>query len=200
MGYLNKMEKIQKKYKVILADPPWKYVKLNFYEKKGVNEKVYDRMELKDICKLDVNSISEDDSLLFLWTTAPFLQKAFKVIESWGFKYVTVAFVWVKTYSNGKSITGMGRYTRSSTEYVLLAKKGKGLIRKGTNVHQILFSNLKRHSEKPREIKDKVIELVGNIPKIELFAREKTGGWDVWGNEVESDIELNSEVRNSSQA
>ena len=184
-----------KRYKIIYADPPWKYVKLNFYDKKGVNNKVYDRMELEDICKLNVNDIADKDSLLFMWTTAPFLQKAFKVIEDWGFKYVTMAFVWVKTYSNGNSITGMGRYTRSSTEYVLLAKKGKGVIRKGTNVHQLIKSNLEKHSKKPDEIRERIKELCGDIPKVELFAREKKGGWDVWGNEVESDIKLNEEVK-----
>jgi len=188
-----------KKYKIIYADPPWKYVKLNFYEKKGVNNKVYNRMELDDICKLHVNSISKSDSLLFIWTTAPFLQKAFKVIERWGFKYVTIAFVWIKTYSNGNTITGMGRYTRSSTEYVLLAKKGKGLIRKGTNVHQIVFSNLKKHSEKPKEIRNRIIRLIGDVPRIELFAREKVEGWDCWGDEVPNEIQNKIPNQRSSQ-
>ena len=178
------------KYKIIYADPPWKYVKLNCYEKKGVNNKVYDRMEIEDICNLDVESIADKDSLLFLWTTAPFLQKAFRVIESWGFKFVTIAFVWIKTYSNGNAITGMGRYTRSATEFVLLARKGKGVIREDTNVHQLIYSNLSKHSEKPKEIRDRIVNLVGDVPRIELFSREKVKGWDCFGNEVDSDVQL----------
>ena len=176
-----------KKYQVIYADPPWKYLKLNCYEKKGVNTEVYNRMEIDEICFLKVNNIADKDCLLFLWATAPFLQKAFKVIESWGFQFVTIAFVWIKTYSNNKAITGMGRYTRSATEFVLLGRKGTGVIRKDTNVHQIVYSNLKGHSEKPSQIRDLIVKLTGDVPRIELFARDKMEGWDVWGDQVPSD-------------
>lgn len=179
-----------KKYKIIYADPPWKYGKLNMYDKKGINNKVYNRMEIGDICKLNVKDISDKDSLLFLWTTAPFIQKAFRVMESWGFKFVTIAFVWIKTYSSGKEITGMGRYTRSACEFVMLGRKGKGVIRKDTNVHQLIYSNLSKHSEKPEEVGKRISSLMGDVPRIELFARKKIKGWDVWGNEVKSDIDL----------
>jgi N6-adenosine-specific RNA methylase IME4 len=84
----------------------------------------------------------------------------------------------------------MGRYTRSCVELCLLGKKGVGVVRKDTNVPQIVYSNLERHSKKPDEVRDRIIRLFGDIPRIELFAREKTKGWDVWGNEVESDIKL----------
>jgi N6-adenosine-specific RNA methylase IME4 len=179
-----------KKYKIIYADPPWKYVKLNFYEKKGVNNKVYERMELEDIKALRIGDISDDNSLLFLWVTNPMLKKGLEVMKEWGFEFTTIAFVWVKTYKNGKEICGMGRYTRSCVELCLLGKKGIGVIREGTNVPQIVYSNLEHHSKKPDEIRDRIVELLGDVSRIELFAREKVKKWDSWGNEIKSDIEL----------
>jgi len=180
-----------RKYNIIYADPAWEYVKLNFYQKKGVNNKVYDRMKIEDIKALKVGEIAEDNSLLFLWVTNPMLKKGLEVMEAWGFEFTTIAFVWVKTYRNGKAITGMGRYTRSCVELCLLGKKGIGVKREDTNVLQIVYSNLQNHSKKPEEIRDRIAKLCGDVKRIELFAREKKEGWDVWGNEVKSDIELN---------
>ncbi len=178
------MEFPNKAYKVIYADPPWKYEKLNFFEKKGVNKEVYPRMELEEILKLPVNSISDKDSLLFLWVTTPFLKKGIQVMEAWGFSFVTIAFVWTKTYEDGKIITGMGRYTRNSVELVLLGRKGVGVKRLGTNVNQSIFFPIANHSKKPDVVRDKIVELVGDVSRIELFARQKTAGWDCWGNDI----------------
>ena len=179
-----------RKYKIIYADPPWEYVKLNFYQKKGVNNKVYGRMKIEDIKALKVGEIAEDNSLLFLWVTNPMLKKGLEVMQSWGFEFTTIAFVWVKTYRSGKEITGMRRYTRSCVELCLLGKKGVGVIRKDTNVPQIIYSNLEGHSKKPDEIRNRITNLCGDVPRIELFARQKTEGWAVWGNEIKSDIVL----------
>lgn len=178
-----------KKYKIIYADPPWKYVKLNFYEKKGVNKQVYDRMELEEIKELEVDKMTENNSVLFLWVTNPFIKKGLEVMESWGFQFVTIAFVWIKTYRNGKHITGMGRYTRSCVELCLLGRKGEGIKRIGTNVSQLVYGNLKKHSKKPDEVRERIVELFGDVRRIELFARERTKGWDVWGNEIPKDIQ-----------
>ena len=178
------MELPNKKYQIVYADPPWKYEKLNFYEKKGVNKEVYPRMELEDIIKLPIKEIVEDNSILFLWTTTPFIKKALRVMEEWGFEYCTIVFVWVKTYDDGKIITGMGRYTRNSIEMVLLGKRGVGVKRIGTNVNQTVFAPIENHSKKPDIIRKKIVELLGDVPRIELFARQKTEGWDVWGNQV----------------
>ena len=182
-----------KKYKIIYADPPWEYVKLNFYQKKGVNNKVYERMKIEEIKSIKIEEIADDNSLLFLWVTNPMLKKGLEVMQSWGFEFTTIAFVWVKTYRNGKEITGMGRYTRSCVELCLLGKKGVGVIRKDTNVPQIVYSNLQNHSKKPEEIRNRITKLCGDVKRIELFAREKKDGWDCFGNEVNSDIQLNSE-------
>uniref|UniRef100_A0A6H1ZHK3 Putative methyltransferase n=1 Tax=viral metagenome TaxID=1070528 RepID=A0A6H1ZHK3_9ZZZZ len=173
-----------KKYQIIYADPPWKYEKMNAYEDRKVNVDVYPRMEIEDICNLPVNKIADDDSLLFLWVTTPFLKKGLRVMNSWGFDYTTIAFVWIKTYNDGRPITGMGWYTRNATELVLLGKKGKRLHREDMNVHQIVFSPISNHSKKPEEIRNRIIKLCGNVPRIELFARTKREGWDAWGNEV----------------
>lgn len=147
-------------------------------------------MSADDICSLPVADIAEDNSVLFLWVTFPNLQESFRVIKAWGFEYRTVAFVWVKR--NKKAINwfmGLGYWTRANAEICLLAVKGKPK-RVSKSVRQIIDSPIERHSKKPDETRERIIDLMGDLPRIELFARQKTDGWDVWGNEVESDIKL----------
>jgi len=147
-------------------------------------------MKLADICALPVADIADKDSALFLWATYPNLPQAFEVIEAWSFEYKTVAFTWVKR--NKKSpgyFTGLGYYTRANAEICLLATKGQPK-RIACNVRQIIDAPLERHSKKPNEVRDRIVQLFGDIPRIELFAREKTDGWDVFGNEIEPDILL----------
>ena len=118
------------------------------------------------------------------------LKEALRVIESWGFKYKTIAFQWVKlNKKNGKPFYGLGRWTRGNTECCLLAVKGKPQ-RISKKVAQLIFSPISRHSEKPQEARDKIVELMGDLPRVELFSRKKIEGWDSWGNEVENDIVL----------
>ena len=115
------------------------------------------------------------------------------MIQAWGFQYKTVAFVWVKL--NKKKETpffGLGNWTRSNAEICLLAKRGTPK-RKSNRVHQLIISPMEGHSKKPDIVRDKIVELVGDLKRIELFARNKTEGWDVWGNEVDSDISLISD-------
>lgn len=114
------------------------------------------------------------------------------MIKAWGFEYKTVAFVWVKQNRKGGGIfTGMGHWTRSNAEICLLATRGKP-IRFSKSVHQIIMSPVEQHSKKPDIVRHKIVELAGDLPRIELFARQKTPGWDVWGNEVDCDINLNT--------
>lgn len=176
------------KYQIIYADPAWSY------NDKGCNgsaEKHYPTMSIQKICALPVKYISDDDCVLFLWVTGPFLLDAKKVIRAWGFKYKTVGFVWVKR--NKRSIWtwfwGGGHYTRANAEFCLLATKGK-IKRISASVHQIIESPIQVHSKKPNETRKRIIKLLGDLPRIELFARKKYPGWDVWGNEVNSDIKL----------
>jgi N6-adenosine-specific RNA methylase IME4 len=147
-------------------------------------------MNIDDICNLPVKNIASENCVLFLWVTFPTLLDSFKVIEAWGFNYKTVAFVWVK--HNKKTPTlfwGMGFWTRANAEICLLATKGKPK-RISAKVHQVIISPIEEHSKKPNEIRKRIVDLIGDLPRIELFARQKTDGWDVWGNEVNSDIKL----------
>ena len=147
-------------------------------------------MSIDELCALPVETLAEKDCLLFLWATFPQLPEALRLIRAWGFTFKTVAFVWLKL--NKKSPTwfyGLGYWTRGNAEICLLATKGKPK-RKSNRVHQFIISPLREHSQKPDEARDKIVELIGDLPRIELFARQKTDGWDTWGNEVPCDIEM----------
>jgi N6-adenosine-specific RNA methylase IME4 len=176
-----------KKYQIIYADPPWNYSDQGC---QGTMANHYKGMKIDDICKILVGDVADKDCVLFLWATYPMLSEALKVIKAWGFQYKSIAFQWIKlNKKNGKPFYGLGRWTRGNTEPCLIATKGKPK-RISASVFQIIQQPLTRHSEKPQEARDKIIKLMGDLPRIELFARQKTEGWDVWGNEVESDILL----------
>lgn len=149
-------------------------------------------MDIEDICALDVVEMADKDCALFLWATFPMLPEALRVIKAWGFRYKTVAFVWLKQNRSRKGwFYGLGFWTRGNAEICLLATRGKPR-RQSCRVHQLLISPLRSHSQKPDEAREKIMELMGDLPRLELFARSKTDGWDVWGNEVECDINLGS--------
>lgn len=118
------------------------------------------------------------------------LKECLEVIEAWGFKYKTIAFQWVKlNKKNGKPFYGLGRWTRGNTECCLLATKGKPK-RISNSVFQLIQTPIEGHSKKPAIVRDKIIELMGNLPRVELFARQKVKGWKSWGDEIKSDISL----------
>ena len=122
--------------------------------------------------------------------TFPQLPEAFKVIKAWGFRYKTVAFVWIKQNKSGKGyFFGLGYWTRSNAEICLLAVRGKPK-RISKKVFQLIVSPLQEHSKKPEEARKRIVELMGDLPRIELFARRQSVGWDVWGNEVESSLDM----------
>jgi len=176
-----------KQYNIIYADPPWQYKQRGF---SGSAEKHYPTLNMQQLCSLPVQSIAASDCILFLWATFPMLQEALQLISAWGFTYKTVAFVWVK--QNKVSPTwywGMGFWTRSNTEVCLLAIKGHPQ-RKARNIHQLVITPVEQHSKKPDIVYNKIEELMGDLPRIELFARQKKDGWDTWGNEIDNDIEL----------
>jgi len=175
-----------KKYSVIYADPPWFY---NGGRKKNTAfgcgaRGHYPLMSFKDIYNIPVSDISDDNCVLFLWVTFPNLLQGIETIKQWGFTYKTIGFNWVKTNkNNGKPFFGMGYYTKSNSEVCLLATRGK-MKPVSNKVSSIIIEPLTKHSEKPNIIKDKIVELYGDVPRIELFARSKSLGWDCWGNEV----------------
>ena len=147
-------------------------------------------MSIDELCALPVETLAEKDCLLFLWATFPQLPEALRLIRAWGFTFKTVAFVWLKL--NKKSPTwfyGLGYWTRGNAEICLLAKRGKPK-RRSAGVHQFIIPPVEEHSKKPDVTRDKIIELAGDLPRVELFARQKAPGWDVLGNEVNSDLSL----------
>lgn len=176
-----------KKYQIIYADPPWDYGNTKNYSGHfwGIADKHYKVMKFNDILNLPIQKISDNDCYLFLWTTSPFLEKSFKVINMWGFKFATVGFVWVKMKNNMSEVRkdGLGKYTISNAEYCLIARKGK-YKRVSRSVQQIIQTPKLPHSQKPSEIRERIVQLVGDLPRIELFARQKTHGWDAWGDEI----------------
>jgi site-specific DNA-methyltransferase (adenine-specific) len=167
---------IQKKYNIIYADPPWKY--------KTDVSKHYETVPIKDIYTFPIDQIEAENCALFLWVTFPILPQALETVQKWGFRYVTVAFNWIKINKNKKTpFVGLGNWTRANAEICVLGIKGK-LKRRSNRVSQIVLSPLREHSRKPDEIRDKIVELMGDLPRIELFARQGAKGWDCWGNET----------------
>lgn len=177
------------KYQIILADPPWTYANMKNKDPKmgGIS---YPTMSLAEIKALPVADLADKDCALFMWATMPLLREGLEVIEAWGFKYTTCAFTWVKQNPSGEGIySGLGHWTNGNAELCLFAKRGAPK-RVEKNVKQILIAPRGRHSAKPVETRERITRLLGDLPRIELFAREKPEGWDVWGNEVENDITL----------
>ena len=171
----------KQKFNIIYADPAWSY---NGKLPQRGKVQHYPVMEHKDICALPVKDIAADDCCLFMWVTFPKLEDGLKVIKAWGFEYKNCAFVFVKKNKKRNSFFwGLGGWTRSNAELCLLAFKGKPK-RQAADVHQIVCEPIREHSRKPDCVRDRIVKLCGNLPRIELFARHKTPGWEVWGNEV----------------
>ncbi len=183
-----------KKYSIIYADPPWDYNgKLQFDKSatcehnEGWNKDVfvsassfkYPTVKTSELKSLDVASIAEEDSLLFMWSTNPHLAQAIDLGTSWGFEYKTIAFVWDKMVHNP------GQYTMSYCEICLLFKRGRIPRPRGArNIKQLLSSKRTEHSEKPDIVSENIEKMFPSQSRIELFARKKKRKWDVWGLEA----------------
>ncbi|MFA4944399.1 MAG: MT-A70 family methyltransferase [Lentisphaeria bacterium] len=177
-------------YQVLLVDPPWTYRDSCSAGKRGAVYK-YPTLTLGDLRELRVREWAAEDSLLFLWATWPLLPDALTLMESWGFLYKTIAFVWAKTRGPVQESApprwhwGMGNWTRSNTEICLLGVSGRPKRASG-GVHQLVVSPLRAHSAKPPEVRERIVRLVGeDVPKVELFARERAPGWDACGLELD---------------
>ena len=144
----------------------------------------YETLTTAEICALPVPAVCAPDCSLFLWVPSCALPEGLRVIDAWGFQFKTVAFVWAKRTAKGLPFWGMGHWTRSGAELCLLATRGKP-VRVGKNVHQVVESVVREHSRKPDEVRDRIVQLLGDLPRLELFAREQApGGWVAWGDEV----------------
>jgi len=173
------------KYDVILADPPWQYTSKSVSPNREVTNH-YSVMSTIDICNFPIKNIVSGRCALFLWATWPLLEDALKVINSWGFTYKTIAWVWVKSNKSGLGFFwGMGGYTRSNTEPCLLSFT-KELSVTDHGIQSLIYSPVREHSRKPDDQYRKIESLYPGCNYLELFARRKwSPEWDVWGNEVE---------------
>jgi N6-adenosine-specific RNA methylase IME4 len=180
------------KYSVILADPPWRYQN----ERSGLDGlavKRYPCMDDKEICDLPITEFAEDNCALFMWITAPILTEGrhLPIFSAWGFRPVTVAFVWNKFYPNQMPYCGLGFYTRSGCEYCLLGIKGS-VKRKSKSVRQVVNGTVTRHSKKPDIFYDFIEDLFAG-PYLELFARSAHDGWKAMGNQKQNHAQLSFE-------
>ena len=175
--------KTEKKYSIIYADPPWRYKdeKNNDPKMGGIT---YDTMDMTDLKQVPIIRIADKNAILFMWVTMPKLAEGLELINAWGFTYTTCAFCWVKQNPKNDGIySGLGHWTNGNAELCLLSKRGKPQ-RVSKNVKQIVLAHRAQHSRKPDEVRDRIVRLMGDLPRIELFARQKCDGWDCWGNEV----------------
>jgi N6-adenosine-specific RNA methylase IME4 len=172
-----------KKYQIIYADPPWSYNDKQNTKLLGGAVKHYPTMSIKQLCDLPIKDLSDKNSVLFIWVTSPLLEAVFEIIKSWGFKYKT-SFVWDKVRHN------MGHYNSVRHELLLIATRGSFTPQVRKLFDSVVSEERTEHSKKPQIFRDIINTIYPNGNRVELFARQKTEGWDVWGNEVKSDIVL----------
>lgn len=184
-----------KKYQIIYADPPWhfpsNYGKVSKSGLSGFGAELrYELMTDEELLILPVENLTSNNSALFLWVVNSRLDFGIEVLKRWGFSYKTIVFNWVKTAKeSGIPNCRLGYWTLGGSELCLLGVRGS-MKPAQHNIRQVVLHHRIGHSVKPAVFRDNIVKLFGDLPRIELFAREKTAGWDVWGNEVESDIEL----------
>lgn len=174
-------------YDIIYMDPPWAYHFGGTMSSGSCIENHYPTLSHEKLMALPIAELTARDALLYMWTTSTHMARAIELGTHWGFEYKVVAFVWDKV----KPVVGY--YTMGQAEFVLCFKKKGGAIPKprgGRGVRQILVEAKRDHSRKPDEIRRRIEALHPAQKKLEMFAREATPGWDVWGNEVSSDIDL----------
>jgi N6-adenosine-specific RNA methylase IME4 len=175
-------------FHAILVDPPFQYARSCG---SGVAENRYKTMTDEELTSLPVGLLAAKNAMLFLWCSGPTIDRGVKLCKDWGFKYKTVAFVWVKTTKAGVPHgMGLGSYTRPGAEYVLVAGKGKAASMITARPNQVFMGPRRAHSEKPSETRAFIDEMLagsGPTRKIELFCRSAVDdAWSVWGDELDS--------------
>ncbi|RKY13495.1 MAG: hypothetical protein DRP52_02595 [Planctomycetota bacterium] len=208
------------KFSHIIADPAWQYndrklvrqdTKMPTHGIGAANH--YHTMPTGDICALPIADIAADRCHLYLWAVMPMLPDALQVMQAWGFRYLTVAFCWIKM-NHGKwseaqrvaqqrrlwepetvevagflqalTFFGTGTYTGSNVELVLLGRKGRCFHHeKGCKSHQVIYAPRGAHSAKPEGVQDRIDYMYPKGNRIELFARRARPGWVCLGNEID---------------
>lgn len=198
------MDNFIKKYKTIVIDPPWKYgtwggpsnrgmlyFQENKWGNKGWKTKAnrplpFKTMTLEDIGLMPIDKLMDIDCDVYLWTTQKYLPAAFEILKTWKLKYCQI-LVWCK---NPRGL-GQGGLFAPTTEFSILGRRGKSPKKRRIDSTWFNWKRQIRHSQKPEEFQD-LVESVSDEPRLELFSRRKRPGWDVWGDEVESDIEFST--------
>jgi len=175
---------VETKYSIILADPPWEFKVWSDKESVRIAVHHYSVMSLDEIVALPVFQIADKNCALFLWTGRAVLKESFEVIKGWGFEFKCIVFTWIKRTRTGRDHIGMGYYTRANPEYVLLGVKGS-MSPVDHSVRELTYCPVREHSRKPKIIHQKIEKLFGNLPRIELFAREKVEGWHTIGDGID---------------
>ena len=173
------------RFDILYCDPAWTYHDEAKAGDRGASCK-YPLMSHEDLKVLPVADLAEPDCTLFMWATYPLLREALDTGAAWGFTYKTVAFTWVKRTGTGSWFIGMGRWTRSNGEVCLLFTKGKPK-RVDAGVNQVICAPRMKHSAKPPETRDRIVRLLGDLPRVELFARDTADGWVALGNEIDGE-------------
>lgn len=171
-------------FKIIYADPPWDY-KDSGRPRTGVNRH-YKTTDIEVIKKLPVKDICAKQSMVFMWVTYPFLAEALDLIKSWGFKYKTGGFTWIKENKVADTLfMGAGHYTRANAELCLIGTRGRTMKRLDKSVMQTQVHKLEEHSKKPDAFAESIVKLYGDkVARLEMFARDAKPGWASWGDEV----------------
>jgi len=181
------------KYKIIYADPPWSFKVWN-KPKEGMSKsetsrlasRYYSTMKIEDIKNLPILNIADKNCVLFLWCTPPLMKEAMGTMQSWGFKYKTWGFVWIKMCRDGVTPRrNLGYWSRSNAEVCLIGVRGKTIPRVSKSISQIVITPQLKHSQKPFEIANRIVQLLGDLPRIELFARDKKEEWDATGLDLD---------------
>lgn len=184
------------KHEIIYLDPPW-----GFYTSFGTAKLGYEQMSNEELCRLPWDSWMASRCMIFMWATCPGIFRDDGVAEfvammkkRWGWVYQGKPFIWVKTAKNGKPLRATGpraRTTKPLTEDVFAfsnVKKGPPFKVLDQSVLQTVFAPRSAHSEKPSEVRNRIVRLYGNRPRIELFARQRVTGWDGWGDQYPARI------------
>mgnify|MGYP003628413079 FL=1 len=184
----------QEKYRVIYADPPWHYGSKSAVNNSTGNEikplsDHYVTMSLREIKDLPIIDMTKDDAVCFMWVTDSHIPEAIEVFKAWGFKYKTVAFNWIKTTSKGNYCKNVAPWTMKSSEICLMGTKGAMTKHKEVNnIEALVFAERNKHSQKPHEVRRRIELLFGKQKKLEMFARNSSEGWDLFGNEVDNSV------------
>ena len=180
-----------KKYEIIYCDPPWQFnnKKTGGSMKSGAASH-YLTTGIEGLKSMPINDIAADNCTLIMWYVGSMPQEAIDLVAAWGFTIKNMnGFVWNKLTVKGKPFFGMGFRTRAGSESAIIATKGKPKVN-SHSVRAVHSFPVSKHSKKPIEFRDLIVELCGDLPRLEMFARESAEGWDVFGNEAPNSIEI----------